>query len=65
MEDDVDGDGDPAATDCDDNDATFYAGAPESCDLQDNDCDGDLVDEFSDTDLAGIEHFSRFFIYME
>lgn len=60
---DTDGDthGDPATastacafsgslddTDCDDADATTYAGAPELCDEVDNDCDGVPDDEISD-----------------
>ncbi|MCO4773746.1 MAG: putative metal-binding motif-containing protein [Deltaproteobacteria bacterium] len=37
---DMDGDGDPADTDCDDNDPTAYNGADENCgDGVDNDCD--------------------------
>jgi len=47
---DVDGDGDPETSDCDDLDPSVYAGAPEACDAVDSDCDGDLVDEFDDTD---------------
>ncbi len=44
---DADGDGYSAADDCDDNDASAYPGAPESCDGVDNDCDGE-VDEDGD-----------------
>jgi len=46
---DLDGDGTPASRDCDDQDATVYPGAPESCDGVDNDCDG-TVDEMPATD---------------
>jgi len=41
---DADSDDYCAPEDCDDNDATIYPGAPEICDMDDNDCDG-LVDE--------------------
>jgi formylglycine-generating enzyme required for sulfatase activity len=51
---DDDGDGHPDTEDCAPLDATIYPGAPESCDLVDSDCDGSLVDEFTDTDGDGI-----------
>ena len=54
IDDDDDGDGDPDATDCDDADATIYTGAPESCDAVDSDCDGDLVENYYDTDGDGV-----------
>ena len=41
---DADGDGFPAASDCDDADPAVYPGAEEQCDTKDNDCDG-LTDE--------------------
>ena len=50
VDSDDDGDGDPDSTDCSDLDATIYNGAPESCDSVDSDCDGSLVDEFTNTD---------------
>jgi MYXO-CTERM domain-containing protein len=37
---DADGDGAPLGSDCDDDDATAYPGATETCDGVDNDCDG-------------------------
>jgi hypothetical protein len=39
--------------DCDPSDGAIYAGAPESCDTIDSDCDGDLVDGASDLDGDG------------
>jgi len=47
---DTDGDGDPDASDCDDVNPTIYNGAPELCDSIDSDCDGSLVDGFSNFD---------------
>ena len=41
------------ADDCDDAAADIYPGATESCDTLDSDCDGDLVDEFTDSDGDG------------
>jgi len=40
-----------ADDDCDDSEATTFPGATESCDFVDSDCDGDLVDEFLNTDV--------------
>ena len=37
-------------SDCDDNSDTAFPGAPEACDDVDSDCDGSIVDEFTDTD---------------
>ena len=52
---DEDGDGFDAiaegGTDCDDNDATIYPGADETCDTVDNNCDG-TVDESSAIDAS-------------
>ena len=50
---DDDNDGDPDASDCDDLDDTIYTGATEACDAVDSDCDGSLVDQFTDTDGDG------------
>jgi len=50
---DDDDDGDPDATDCADLDDTIFSGAAESCDDEDTDCDGSLVDEFGDLDGDG------------
>ena len=47
---DDDNDGDPDTSDCDDGDATICAGCTELCDSIDSDCDGSLVDEFSNFD---------------
>ncbi len=41
---DADGDGDPDGTDCDDGDPAVHAGASETCDATDEDCDG-IVDD--------------------
>lgn len=37
-------------TDCNDSSKTAYPGATESCDQEDSDCDGSLVDSFPDSD---------------
>jgi hypothetical protein len=57
---DHDGDGPPFLHDCDDDDAANFPGNDESCDLQDNDCDGvideepiDIDEFFEDCDLDG------------
>ena len=47
---DADGDGSYIDVDCDDGDASVYPGAPEVCDGVDQDCDGDLVEGFSNFD---------------
>jgi MYXO-CTERM domain-containing protein len=41
------------ATDCDDTDATVFPGAPEWCDLRDNDCTGVAEDDAPDTTFYG------------
>jgi len=50
---DTDGDGVRGDEDCDDTDSAVYPGADEACDAIDSDCDGDLVDDFDDTDDDG------------
>jgi hypothetical protein len=50
IDSDDDNDGDPDSSDCNDANASIYTGAPESCDNTDSDCDGSLVDQFSDFD---------------
>jgi MYXO-CTERM domain-containing protein len=51
---DADNDGDDHADygggDCNDEDPDFHSTAAEACDLLDHDCDGSVVDEFSDLD---------------
>jgi|GEM_PF-6235959 len=47
---DDDNDNDPDTTDCDDNNSSIYNGAVDICDAADWDCDGSLVDEFTNTD---------------
>ncbi|MFT5684361.1 MAG: hypothetical protein ACI8RZ_005302, partial [Myxococcota bacterium] len=49
---DADGDGVEGALDCDDDDASVFPGATESCDGLDNDCDG-TIDEGYDNDGDG------------
>jgi hypothetical protein len=53
-EEEVDGDEDgflESEGDCDDGDAAIYPGAPEWCDEEDNDCDGDV--DAADADYLG------------
>ena len=50
---DDDDDGDPDTTDCADTDPAIFTGATEACDAVDSDCDGDLVDGFTNSDTDG------------
>ena len=47
--DDQDGDGYPAADDCDDGNAAINPGATEVCDGVDNDCDGEIDEDVTTT----------------
>lgn len=51
LDDDDDGDGAPDEADCRPQDDRVHPQAAEACDTTDQDCDGDLVDGFDDTDL--------------
>jgi hypothetical protein len=48
---DSDGDGHPASSDCDDDNAEVFPGARELCDALDNDCDGEIDEEATDTSI--------------
>jgi hypothetical protein len=50
---DADGDGSPMCEDCDDTRATAFPGAPELCNLRDDDCDGELSAQEVDADGDG------------
>ena len=45
---DADGDGIPAVVDCNEEDASVYPGADETCDGVDQDCDGEVDDNAID-----------------
>jgi len=51
---DVDGDGWSSDEDCDDHDADIHPLQVESCDGQDNNCDGAADEGFADTDVDGL-----------
>ena len=51
---DDDGDGVGDAADCGPTNPTVYPGAPELCDNIDQDCDGDLLEGFTDANANGI-----------
>jgi len=48
-----DSDAEDSCTDCDDNDANVFTGAPELCDALDNDCDGIVPADEADGDGDG------------
>ena len=50
IDNDDDGDGDPDGSDCAPLDGSIFIGATELCDSIDSDCDGSLVDSFSNLD---------------
>ena len=51
---DDDGDGVGDAADCGPLNASVFPGAPEVCDNIDQDCDGDLLESFADTNANGV-----------
>ena len=51
---DVDGDGTAACEDCNDLNPSINPNAPELCDLVDSDCDGSIVDYYSNLDGDGL-----------
>ncbi len=55
QETDLDGDGVPAAQDCDDSDPNINPQAAERCDGVDNDCDGLIDDDDDDVDPAALD----------
>jgi formylglycine-generating enzyme required for sulfatase activity len=54
VDDDDDGDGHADVVDCGSLDPTIHPGATEVCDLIDQDCDGDLLEAFDDTNSNGL-----------
>ena len=53
---DADGDRYPACLECDDNSATTYPGAEETCNGVDDDCDGEIDDNATDADTWYIDY---------
>lgn len=51
---DQDGDGIPFPQDCNDHDPTVYPGAPELCDLVDNNCNGQVDENWYHNNGAGL-----------
>jgi hypothetical protein len=62
-DDDLDGDSYPIAEDCDDTNVSIYPGAPELCDVFDNDCNDIINDEvnYSFIDISP-EHWAEDYI---